>query len=153
MLQCPQNHLDAQVFAPPYLFAPDGSRAARPTIASVSPATATVSPGDTLEVAVEKTTTGTGTGTDGAVFSFSLVRHGSNTHTVNTDQRRVPLPAKEVAGGGGDGGGSETTTTTTTYEMTLPSDPGVVVPGYWMLFAIDEAGVPSVATTVRVLLP
>lgn len=151
MLQCPQNHLDAQVFAPPYLFAPDGSRAARPTIKSVSPATATVSPGDTLEVAVEKTTTGTGT--DGAVFSFSLVRHGSNTHTVNTDQRRVPLPAKEVDGGDGDGGGSETTTTTTTYEMTLPSDPGVVVPGYWMLFAIDEAGVPSVATTVRVLLP
>lgn len=152
---CPQNHLDMQIFAPPYLFVNDSSgssrssggavRAARPEIVSVSvlPVIAgtgagvgvgvgvALKPGDALRVA-----------TSAPVASFSLVRHGSSTHTVNTDQRRVPLPAAAAAAADG-----------LAYEMTLPDDPGVVLPGYWMLFAIDAAGVPSVATTIQVLLP
>lgn len=126
---CPQNHLDAQVFVPPYLFDGAGSRAARPKIASVS--TTAVKPGAALEVT-----------TADRVDAFALVRYGSVTHTVNTDQRRVPLDATPV-------GGSDARR----YKLTLPGDPGVLLPGYWMLFAIDGAGVPSVATTIRILLP
>ncbi|RYP56446.1 hypothetical protein DL771_011765 [Monosporascus sp. 5C6A] len=126
---CPQNHFDVQVFQPPYLFAADGTLARRPAIRSVTPAAAALRPGATLTAE-----------TDGAVASFSLVRFGSSTHTVNTDQRRVPLAATAASG-------------TTTYTMTLPSDPGVLLPGYWMLFAINGAGVPSVARMIQVLLP
>ncbi|KAI0909712.1 hypothetical protein F4823DRAFT_562647 [Ustulina deusta] len=121
---CPQNHFDLQVFSPPYLFKADGTRAARPVISSVS--ATQVRPGALLTV-----TTAQG------VASFSLVRYGSATHTVNTDQRRVPLPAVSVAG--------------LASVVELPADPGVLVPGYWMLFAMNSAGVPSVATTIKVL--
>ena len=134
---CPQNHLDAQIFEPPYLFEKgngwgggSGTRAARPAITSVSP-TAGARPGASLEVV-----------TDGPVRAFALVRHGSVTHTVNTDQRRVPLAATPALG-----------LRPNTYRLALPGDPGVLLPGYWMLFAIDAAGVPSVAATVHVLLP
>ncbi|KAI0465821.1 hypothetical protein F4859DRAFT_507819 [Xylaria cf. heliscus] len=121
---CVQNHFDVQVFAPPYLFNADGSRAARPVITLVSATQAR--PGALLTVTTAQ-----------AVASFSLVRYGSATHTVNTDQRRVPLSAVSVVG--------------LAHVVSLPSDPGVLVPGYWMLFAINSAGVPSVATTIKIL--
>ncbi|KAI3329036.1 copper radical oxidase [Xylariaceae sp. AK1471] len=122
---CAQNHFDVQVFSPPYLFNSDGTRAARPAISSVS--ATQILPGASLKITTAQ-----------SVASFSLVRYGSSTHTVNTDQRRVPLSAGSVSG--------------LTYTVTLPTDPGVLVPGYWMLFAINSAGVPSVATTIKVLL-
>ncbi len=60
----------------------------------------------------------------------------SRTDTVNTDQRRIPLNA---------------TANGTTYTMALPVDAGVLIPGYYYLFAM-AAGVPSVATFVSVAL-
>lgn len=121
---CAQNHFDLQVFSPPYLFNADGSRAARPAISAVS--ATQVRPGASLTVTTAQ-----------AVASFSLVRYGSSTHTVNTDQRRVPLVPLSVVG--------------LVHVVTLPADPGILVPGYWMLFAINSAGVPSVATTIKIL--
>jgi galactose oxidase len=90
----------------------------------VTLSTSTVTVGGTIDV-----TTG------GAVQRFSLIRFGSATHSVNTDQRRIPLEPKS-------GGGNK-------YTITVPSDPAVALPGYWMLFAI-QGGVPSVAETVLV---
>ncbi|ORY71591.1 uncharacterized protein BCR38DRAFT_404658 [Pseudomassariella vexata] len=121
---CQQNHFDAQIYSPPYLFKADGTRAARPVIKSVS--SVSLKPGATLTVTTDSAST------------FSLVRYGSSTHTVNTDQRRVALT---------------TTASGLTYTATLPSDAGVLLPGYWMLFAINSAGVPSLATTIKILLP
>jgi galactose oxidase len=121
---CSTNHFDCQIYTPPYLLNADGSKKARPTISSVS-ATANA-PGDTITVS-----------TDIGCTSFSIIRYGSNTHTVNTDQRRIPL--------------TPTTTGTNTYKITLgPADTGVVTPGYWMLFGISAAGVPSLATTLHI---
>ena len=76
--------------------------------------------------------------TDTAVTTFSLIRYGSTTHTVNTDQRRIPL----------DAGSSSSNT----YNITIPCDPGVALPGYWMLFALNSAGVPSIAKTLKITL-
>ncbi|KAI1182408.1 hypothetical protein F5B17DRAFT_190593 [Nemania serpens] len=121
---CAQNHFDLQVFTPPYLFNANGTRAARPAIRSVS--ATQVRPGAQLTITTAQ-----------SVASFSLVRYGSATHTVNTDQRRVPLSPLSILG--------------FAHVVMLPSDPGVLVPGYWMLFAISSAGVPSVATTIKVL--
>ncbi|KAI1850717.1 hypothetical protein JX265_004427 [Neoarthrinium moseri] len=122
---CVQNHFDAQVYSPPYLFNSDGSRATRPVIKTVS--AIQLKPGSVLTVATDVAAT------------FSLVRYGSSTHTVNTDQRRVPLSASPIG--------------SLNYNITLPSEPGVLLPGYWMLFALNSAGVPSVATQIKVLLP
>lgn len=122
---CATNHLDAEVFSPGYLFKSDGSPAKRPIINSLSATSAAV--GSKLTVT-----------TDIAVTKFSLIRYGSATHTVNTDQRRIPLEA--VVGTGN------------TYTVTIPQDPGVALPGYWMLFALDSLGVPSVAKTVKITL-
>ncbi|KAI8948912.1 hypothetical protein F4801DRAFT_580950 [Xylaria longipes] len=121
---CVQNHFDLQVFSPPYLFNSDGTRATQPVIDSVS--STEVSPGASLTITTQQ-----------SVASFSLVRYGSATHTINTDQRRVPLSVDSVAG--------------LAYNVTLPTDSGVLVPGYWMVFAIDSAGVPSIATTIKIL--
>lgn len=72
--------------------------------------------------------------TDSPVVKFSLIRYGSATHTVDTDQRRL---AFDSAAG-------------TVNTITVPGDPGVALPGYWMLFAINGNGVPSVAKTVKI---
>ncbi|KAL9098646.1 MAG: hypothetical protein Q9163_005735 [Psora crenata] len=121
---CATNHLDGQIFRPPYLYTGSGADATRPVITAVS--VGSIDVGGTF-------TATTDVGADGG---FSLVRMSSTTHTVNTDQRRVPLTPS-----GADG---------TTYTLTIPDDPGVALPGYWMLFAIDGAGVPSVARTLQV---
>lgn len=121
---CAQNHFDLQVFSPPYLFNADGTRAVRPVISSVS--ATQLRPGAQLTITTAQ-----------SVASFSLVRYGSATHTINTDQRRVPLSPLSILG--------------FAHVVMLPSDSGVLVPGYWMLFAINSAGVPSVATIIKVL--
>ena len=122
---CATNHLDAEIFSPGYLFNPNGTAARRPVINSMSGSSAAV--GSSLTVT-----------TDTAVTTFSLIRYGSTTHTVNTDQRRIPL----------DAGSSSSNT----YNITIPRDPGVALPGYWMLFALNSAGVPSIAKTLKITL-
>jgi galactose oxidase len=119
---CTTNHLDGEIFTPPYLLNPDGSARPRPTIAA---APATAAPGSTISV-----TTGA------PVTKFSLMRMSTVTHTVNTDQRRIPLTATSVSGN--------------TASLKLPADHGVLVPGTYMLFAMDSKGVPSVASTIRI---
>ncbi|KAF2803601.1 galactose oxidase [Mytilinidion resinicola] len=118
---CTSNHFDAEVFRPPYLFTASGALATRPTITKVSATTVTV--GDKIQI-----TTG------GTVTSFSLIRMGSATHSINTDQRRIPLTPTKTASG---------------YQITVPGDSGIALPGSWMLFAIQN-GVPSVAKTILI---
>ncbi|KAL8712478.1 MAG: hypothetical protein Q9220_003326 [cf. Caloplaca sp. 1 TL-2023] len=119
---CATNHPNAQIYTPAYLFNADGSKASRPTINSVS--ATSISPGAKITVAMNR-----------AVSSFSLIRYGSGTHSVNTDQRRVPLTP---------------TASGLSYTVTVPSDTGIALPGAWMLFALDAQGVPSVAKTISI---
>lgn len=114
------NHFDAQVFNPPYLFNRDGSRATRPRIVE-SPAKAFV--GQTI---VFKT--------DSTVASFSLIRFGATTHTVNTDQRRIPLKPRKID--------------TNNYGVDLPADPGILIKGPYLLFALNDKGTPSVGVQI-----
>ncbi|MFF5295191.1 discoidin domain-containing protein [Paractinoplanes globisporus] len=119
---CATNHFDGQTFTPPYLLNADGSAASRPTIEDAPSALAN---GASFTVK-----------TDRAVTGFSIIRMGTATHSVDTDQRRLSLSPTL----GSDG----------TYKLTIPADPGVAVPGYWMLFALDAKGVPSVAKTIHI---
>jgi galactose oxidase len=122
---CATNHPDAQIFYPPYLFNSDGSRRTRPTITSAPSSAVT---GQTISV-----TTGV------PVQSFALMRYDEATHAVDNDQRRIPLT---IASSNGN-----------TYQLSIPSDPGIALPGPYMLFAIDANGTPSVAATVSISTP
>jgi galactose oxidase len=119
---CSTNHPDGQIFSPPYLFNPDGSPRTRPTITSAPASAAT---GQTISVT-----------TDGPVSSFSLVRYGAATHSVDNDQRRIPLQIVSSSGN--------------TYQLAIPSDPGIALPGPYMLFALDSNGTPSIASTISI---
>ena len=36
--------------------------------------------------------------------------------------------------------------------LSVYDDPGVALPGFWYLFAVDAAGVPSISWTMQVTL-
>jgi galactose oxidase len=122
---CPTGcteHPDYEIFTPPYLLDSTGNPRSRPALVS-APTSGTA--GGTLAVT-----------TDRAVTAFSLVRMGSATHSVDTDQRRIAVTA--------------TSTGVNKYSLALPADRGVLVPGEWMLFALDANGTPSTAATLLI---
>jgi YVTN family beta-propeller protein len=122
----PQNNLNAEIYHPPYLFTSGATEAVRPVIAS---APTVVDPGKTVAV--------TFTHEGGRPASrVTFVKTGSVTHSFNMDQRFVDLPF--TAGPNG------------TLNVQIPARASDVPPGMWMMFVLDDAGVPSVAKMVRV---
>ncbi|MDB5895616.1 MAG: hypothetical protein JWQ88_3147, partial [Rhodoferax sp.] len=119
---CAADHPNLQILSPPYLFNADGSAATRPVISS---APAKLGYGTTADVQ-----------TDSAVTGFALVRLGAVTHTVNNDQRRVALAFEPLG--------------SNRYRLAVPASPGILLPGQWMLFALNAQGTPSVATMLTV---
>ncbi len=119
---CAANHQNLQILSPPYLFNTDGSLATRPIIVTAPDSAAY---GATMTVT-----------TDSDIASFALMRSASTTHAVNNDQRRIPL-SFQASGAG-------------TYSVQVPTNPGWAVPGMYMLFAMNSAGVPSVAKPLRI---
>jgi galactose oxidase len=122
---CATNHPSAQIYSPDYLYEADGTLRDRPRI-TTAPTTAQV--GGTVKVT-----------TDRAVSRFVLVRMGQSTHSVNNDQRRVPLSVVSRSG--------------TSYQLRVPNDASVALPGPYLLFALDSRGTPSVAALVTVPVP
>ncbi|MEU7552807.1 discoidin domain-containing protein [Streptomyces sp. NPDC044571] len=120
---CATNHPDGAVFTPPYLLNADGSPKPRPVITAGVPPRA--APGASLTVI-----------TGSPVASFVLMRAAAATHSTDNDQRRVPLVSKPAGTGA--------------YTVSVPADPGVVLPGTYMLFALDAQGVPSIARFLTV---
>ncbi|EED18884.1 galactose oxidase, putative [Talaromyces stipitatus ATCC 10500] len=129
--KCDANHLDAHIYTPPYLFESDGvTPATRPIISHV--ANPILKVGQTINVTLSKPVE------SNQKLTFSMVRMASSTHTVNTDQRRVNVSPQAA--------------TSTLFTLGLPRDPGVLLPGYWHLFAMLN-GVPSEAETILVEPP
>ena len=73
-----------------------------------------------------------------SIAKVALVRIGVVTHSVNMEQRYVPLTF--TAGTG-------------SLTATAPANANVAPPGVYMLFVVDNAGVPSVAKMVTVTAP
>jgi chitodextrinase len=72
---------------------------------------------------------------DGAgTASVALIAQGTVTHGYNSNQRYVPLTFTQTAGG---------------LNVTAPSDANQAPPGFYMLFIVNGAGVPSVASWLR----
>jgi len=123
LCNCSADHPDHQVYSPPYLFNTDGTLATRPSITS---APTNVGYGRTFSVQAS-------TGID----KFSLIKMSGVTHNLNSDLRFLKIPFTSPSSG--------------QYNLTLPSNPNVLTPGYWMLFAVNTAGVPSVAKVIQVV--
>jgi YVTN family beta-propeller protein len=120
---CSANHLDAQIYSPPYLYTAGGALAPRPAI-TAAPATGGV--GNAINVTAT-----------GAIAKFSMVRLSATTHAMNTDQRYLPVSFTP------NGGGS--------YTLQLHANGNVLIPGYYWIFAIDTAGVPSIGRIFQVV--
>ncbi|MCU0760900.1 MAG: PA14 domain-containing protein [Steroidobacteraceae bacterium] len=119
----PQVNTNAEIYYPPYLFDSNGQRAARPSIAN---APATVQVGETFFADWSGAN---------AIARVTLVRTGSGTHGWNMDQRFTELTF-QVRGN--------------RLAIQAPTRASDAPPGFYMLFAIDSAGVPSVAAMVQV---
>ena len=119
---CAADHPDHQIFNPPYLYNADGTLATRPAIGNVSPVTRAGAP-----LAVQATA---------AMQKFTLVKMSGITHTLNSDLRFLNVPFTE--------------TSTGNYQLQLKNNVNVLTPGYWMLFAVNSLGVPSVSKIIQV---
>ena len=117
---------DMEIFTPPYLYKPDGSGlAARPAITQAPDALAYDAPFSvSASVAAPAT----------RIAKAALVRLGAPTHGEDQGQRYVPLAFS------GDGA---------TLTVTGPNNPNEAPAGYYMLFLVDDQGVPSEAKIVR----
>lgn len=113
-----------EYFTPPYLFKKDGSGelAPRPTMSGVP---GSVKVGDPFTATSPEA---------GSIRKLGLVRLGAPTHGVDQGQRYIPLSF---------------TTSGTTLNVTTPASAATTPPGYYMLFATNDQGVPSVASMVR----
>ena len=99
------------------------SKGPRPTIASAPGA---ASYGSTIPVATP----------DGASISaVNLVSLGADTHQSDMDQHFVPLSFTQTADG---------------LNVQIPASAAVAPPGNYMLFIVNSAGVPSVASFIKI---
>jgi len=112
-----------EVYKPAYLFNSNGGPANRPTISSVSPGA--VRYGSTFQVTTAEAAD---------ISSVALVRPGSPTHAFDQDQRFIGLSFTATSG---------------VLNVTAPPNGNIAPPGYYMLFILNSAGVPSVATFVQ----
>jgi len=114
-----------EIYQPAYLFNADGTLAQRPVIIPSSVPSF-------MQYGAQYTIQTSGSGLD--IASVVLVRPGATTHSFNTDQREVGLTYTPGAMG---------------LTLTAPPNGNIAPPGYYMLFVVNSAGVPSVAAFVK----
>jgi PKD repeat protein len=112
------GRLDAQLYAPPYLF-----KGSRPVIAA-APGTAVY--GGTFAVTTPDAA---------SITSVALIRLDAATHAFDQNQRYVPLSFSAAAG---------------SLTVNGPPSGGVAPPGFYQLVIENGAGVPSVASMIRI---
>ena len=119
---------EMEIYQPAYLFTTDGQGhvipATRPTITS---APATVAYGSAFAISSPDASN---------VKSIALMRAGAATHAFDMDQRMVGLSFADQGNN--------------TLLVSAPANGNLAPPGYYMLFAVNAAGVPSVASWVQV---
>jgi hypothetical protein len=121
----PVSNLNAEIFYPPYLYQTDGSGlpAVRPVIAA-APTAANWGQKLAVQMAAKA-----------PVSRVTLVRFGAVTHAFGNDQRFQDLSFTQVG---------------KKLNVRMPATANAAPPGFYMLFALDAQGVPSVARVMRV---
>jgi len=115
------EHSDAEVFSPPYLF-----KGPRPAI---SAAPASVAYGQPFSVTVPDTTVAN------TITGATFIRLSSETHCFNANQRINRLAISQSS---------------TSLTITAPANANLCPPGHYMLFLINGSGVPSVAKIIQI---
>ena len=72
----------------------------------------------------------------GTIRWASLVKNGVTTHSFDSGQRLVDLTITSQANGA--------------LGATVPTNPNLAPPGWYMLFLVDQQGVPSMATWIKI---
>ena len=116
-----EQHIE--IYSPPYLFNANGTPATRPTVNGVTPGA--FGYGQVFQVAVSDPS---------SIASVVLVRPGAQTHAFDMEQRLVGLSFSVGTG---------------LLNVTAPPNGNIAPPGYYMLFILNAAGVPSVARFVQ----
>jgi Domain of unknown function (DUF1929) len=143
LCNCVNNHPDGQIYEPSYLFNPDGSKATRPGIASLSVSNVEGYP--RLGYGQQFTVT---TSDNSPISKFTMVKLSAVTHGINTDLRYVEYSESKDE----DKNVNQfEKLSANSYRLTTTSNPDVLTPGYYFLFAINDKGVPSVAKVVQIL--
>lgn len=113
-----------EIYTPPYL---NKEGKEQPDLQDVGKSRKTLSLGDQISFRSK----------DAAKLKkLRLVRPGSFTHVTNAEQSSVALKMRKGADG-------ELTTT-------IPDDPSLVTPGWWMVYGVDKDGIPSKAKWLKV---
>jgi hypothetical protein len=112
-----------EIYSPPYLFRSDGTRAPRPAIGSAT--TRSIHYGTSFNIVTRE---------PGAIRHVELIRAGAVTHAFDMDQRLIEL--RFTAGRG-------------VVHANAPADGNLAPPGWYLLFIIDDYGVPSEAHWVH----
>jgi hypothetical protein len=125
-----------EIYSPAYLFTGDGvgpsTPATRPTILN---APSIIGYGGTFDVQTDSSQIG----------SVVLIRPGSPTHAFDMEQRMVKLSFTP-------GPNNTLTVTAPPSVNSSPSGANIAPPGYYMLFVLNNLGVPSVATFIQLSL-
>lgn len=122
----PLTNMNAEIYYPPYLFEQDGSGrlAARPTLDTTAVAW---SWGQKVQVQASSTL---------PITRVTLVGVSQATHAFNPGQRFMELAFTRKKAG---------------LNVTLPASRTLAPPGYYLMFAFDANGVPSIGKMVRLL--
>jgi hypothetical protein len=117
---------DAEIYEPPYLFDANGQHATRPVITSLSS-----EPGysTTIQVNFEDATT---------ISRVTLIRFGSVTHSFDMDSRMLFLAFTQHSNA-------------LALDVTFSFGKAVAPPGFYMMFLVNDEGVPSKARIVHLL--
>jgi hypothetical protein len=116
------NHIE--IYSPAYLFNADGSLATRPVITSAP-----------LRIGYNSVAFTVQTPDALNIGSVVLVKPGSDTHAFDMEQRLLGLTFTAASGA---------------LTVNAPPNSNLAPPGYYLLFVLNRAGVPSVARFVQV---
>jgi hypothetical protein len=108
---------NGQIFSPPYLFAPNGTPAARPQITGLS--SAALQYGQSFTITTPQAA---------SIARVHLIRFSSVTHAFNQSQTLYRAAFTVVNG---------------QLSVTAPATGRVAPPGPYLLFIVDDQGVPS----------
>ncbi len=116
----------AEIYSPPYLFSSGNTPAVRPVISAVPDE---VDYGYSFTVATAQAT---------SIERAHFIKLGAATHSQNQDQRLVPLMFDRYAD---------------RLVVQVPDSRNDAPPGHYLLFLVDNQGVPSVGSIIKVGQP
>ena len=118
----PVIHKNAEIFTPPYLF-DEAGLAARPTITSAPKEAPYASNISVSHPASDKIT------------RVTLIKTSAVTHAVNMEQRFIEADFVD---------------TYTGVRVKMPDSPNIATPGHYLMFLINDKGVPSEGHIIRI---